>query len=219
MGDPEILTRINSFEMAYRMQTSVPELMDISSEPKPSRRSMALSPAATFANNRLLARRFDRARRPVLQLFHRDRPSRRQWRPELVEGTAGTLSADGPAGGCVDQGFEATRFVEDTLVIWGGEFGRTPMLQGEVTKTMMGRDHHPRAYSIGWRWRHQTGITFGTTDELGYNVTENPVHIHDFQATVLHLLGLEHTKLTYRFQGRDFRLTDVSGKVVAGLLA
>ncbi|MBI3849585.1 MAG: DUF1501 domain-containing protein [Verrucomicrobia bacterium] len=221
IGDPEILTRINSFEMAYRMQTSVPELMDISSEPKKVQEEYGVEPGkATFANNCLLARRLVERGVRFVQLFHRD------WDHHGGNGDQNLLKGlpercrqtDRPAAALVKD-LKQRGLLDDTLVIWGGEFGRTPMLQGEVTKTVMGRDHHPRAYSI---WMAgggiKPGITFGATDELGYNVTENPVHIHDFQATVLHLLGLDHTKLTYRFQGRDFRLTDVHGEVVAGLL-
>lgn len=222
VGDPEIATRIEAFELAFRMQSSVPELMDISSEPESVRDTYGVTPGETsFANNCLLARRLVERGVRFVQLFHTG------WDHHGGGGTQNlighlpvvTKEIDQPAAALV-RDLKQRGLLDETLVIWGGEFGRTPMVQGEVTAESMGRDHNPRAFSI---WMAgggiKPGINYGATDDFGYNVVEDAVHVHDFQATVLHCMGIEHTQLTYRSQGRDFRLTDVAGNVVHDLLA
>jgi hypothetical protein len=222
VGEPEIETRIASYEMSYRMQTSVPELMDISREPASIHELYGTEPGrASFANNCLLARRLVERGVRFVQLYH--------WGWD----THGTSSQDDIATALPARCEETDRasaalirdlrergLLDETLVIWGGEFGRTPMNEGRNRSKFIGRDHHPRAFSA---WLAgggiQGGITVGATDELGYNIVEDPIDVHDLHATALHLLGLDHEKLTYRFQGRDFRLTDVSGRVVSKLLA
>ncbi|MSU50428.1 MAG: DUF1501 domain-containing protein [Opitutus sp.] len=220
VGDPEITTRISQYEMAFRMQTSVPELMDISKESKSTLELYGAEPGqASFGNNCLLARRLIERGVRMVQLYDAD------WDHHADLGTRLPRKCKD-----VDQGMAALvrdlkqrGLLDDTLVIWGGEFGRTPMAQndsGSGTATKTGRDHHKDAFTM---WLAgggvKPGITYGQTDELGYNIASNPVHVHDLNATVLHLLGLDHERLTYRYQGRDFRLTDVHGKVVKGLLA
>jgi hypothetical protein len=220
MGDPEIATRISQYEMAFRMQTSVPELMDISQESKQTLELYGAQPGKpSFANNCLLARRLVERGVRMVQLYDAN------WDHHADLATALPRKCKD-----VDQGMAALvrdlqqrGLLDDTLVIWGGEFGRTPMQQtdsgtGNITKP--GRDHHKDAFTI-WMTGGgvKRGITYGKTDDLGYNVIENPVHVHDLNATVLHLLGLDHERLTYRYQGREFRLTDVHGKVVKDLLA
>jgi hypothetical protein len=218
-GDPEIATRISQYEMAFRMQTSVPELMDISRESKQTLELYGAEPGkATFANNCLLARRLVERGVRMVQLYdadwdhHADIATRLPRKCKDVDQGMAALVLDLKQRGLLD----------DTLVIWGGEFGRTPMAQvdsGSGTATKQGRDHHKDAFTM---WLAgggvKRGITFGRTDELGYNIADNPVHVHDLYATVLHLLGLDHERLTYRYQGRDFRLTDVHGNVVKDLL-
>jgi len=222
VGDPEIATRIEAFELAYRMQTSVPELMDIAAEPEAVRELYGVEPGQTsFANNALLARRLVERGVRFVQLFHTGWDHHGGSGKQNLIGDLPVTAAqiDRPAAALVKD-LKQRGLLDETLVIWGGEFGRTPMVQGEVTKESMGRDHNPRAFTI---WMAgggiKPGIVHGATDDFGYNVVKDPVHVHDFQATVLHCLGMEHEKLTYRFQGRDFRLTDVSGNVVRGLLA
>ena len=222
VGDPEIVTRIEAFEMAYRMQTSVPELMDITSEPESIREMYGVEPGQTsFGNNALLARRLVERGVRFVQLFHTG------WDHHGGMGKQNLIGDLPVTAGQIDRGSAALvkdlkqrGLLDETLVIWGGEFGRTPMVQGVVTADSMGRDHNPRAFTI---WMAgggiKPGIVYGATDDFGYNVIENPVHAHDFQATVLHCMGMDHEKLTYRFQGRDFRLTDVAGKVITDLLA
>ena len=221
VGDPEIATRIAAFEMAYRMQTSVPELMDIASEPRAVHEQYGTEPGkATYANNCLLARRLAERGVRFIQLYHRG------W--DHHGGAGGQNLVTGLPDRCreVDRPTAALLkdlkqrgMLDDTLIIWGGEFGRTPMLQGQATQQVMGRDHHPRAFTL---WLAgggvKPGVTIGQTDELGYNPVKDKVHIHDLHATILHLMGLNHEKLTHRFQGRDFRLTDVAGEVVTKLL-
>lgn len=215
--DPEISTRIEAYEMAYRMQTSVPELMDISKEPKEILEMYGAEPGkASFANNCLLARRLAERDVRFIQLFHRDwdhhsdLPKNIKKQADLTDKGCAALVTDLKNRGLLDE----------TLVIWGGEFGRTSYSQGEIKKDNFGRDHHPRCFSI---WMAgggiKGGITFGKTDDFGYNLVEDGVHVHDFHATVLHCLGINHEKITFRSQGRDFRLTDVEGKVVKQLLA
>jgi hypothetical protein len=221
IGDPEILTRIEAFEMAYRMQTSVPELMDIAGEPKRVHEMYGTKPGQTsFANNCLLARRLVERGVRFVQLFHTGWDHHGGGGKQNLIGNlpVATKQVDQPAAALV-RDLKQRGLLDETLVIWGGEFGRTPMVQGKVSKTVMGRDHSPRAFSI---WMAgggiKPGITHGATDDCGYNVVESPVHVHDFQATVLHCMGINHERLTYRYQGRDFRLTDVHGKVIHDLL-
>src|SRR3989449_1709740 len=215
-GDPEIATRINSFETAFRMQASTPELMDLSREPKSILEMYGAEPGKpSFANNCLLARRLVERGVRFVQLYHEawDQHDR------LVEDLRENCKDTDQASAALIQDLKQRGMLNDTLVIWGGEFGRTPMVQGAVGTTN-GRDHHPNAFTM---WLAgggiKPGITLGESDELGFNVTKNKVHVHDLQATLLHLLGFEHTKLTYKFQGRNFRLTDVAGNVVQELLA
>ena len=211
--DPETLARIQSYEMAYRMQSSAPELMDFASEPKHVLESYGVDPARPgFARNCLLARRLVERGVRFVQLFHEAWDQHGDLKGGL---TRNCKETDKPSAALIAD-LKQRGLLEDTLVIWGGEFGRTPMAQG----TDDGRDHHNRSFSI---WMAgggiKKGLTYGATDDLGFNVTENPVHVHDLNATILHLLGFDHTQLTHRFQGRDFRLTDVHGEVVKGLLA
>ncbi len=214
-GDSEITTRINSFEMAFRMQSSAPELMDISKE-SPETLAMygAVPGAASFANNCLLARRLVQRGVRFVQLFHE------AWdqHGNLVRDLGKNCGNTDQAAAALIKDLKRTGLLDETLVIWGGEFGRTPMVQG--LDTTDGRDHHPNAFTM---WMAgggiKPGITLGSTDDLGFNVVEDGVHVHDLHATLLHLLGFDHTKLTFRFQGRDFRLTDVHGNVVQKLLA
>jgi uncharacterized protein (DUF1501 family) len=218
IGDPEINTRIQQYEMAYRMQTSVPELTDFSTETQATLDMYGpeVHQPGTFSANCLLARRLVERDVRFVQIFIRG------WDQH------GNLPAD-ITNQChdVDQGSTALiqdlkqrGLLEDTLVVWGGEFGRTIYCQGGLTRENYGRDHHPRCFTI---WMAGAGIkpgmTYGATDDFSYNITENPVHIHDLNATILNQLGINHKKLTYRFQGRDFRLTDVHGNVVKDILA
>jgi uncharacterized protein (DUF1501 family) len=203
--------------MAYRMQTSVPELMDIAKEPKAVLEAYGAEPGkASFANNCLLARRLAERDVRFIQLIHRDwdhhgsLPGEIKRQAGLTDRASGALVADLRQRGLLD----------DTLVIWGGEFGRTSYSQGEITKDSFGRDHHPRCYSL---WMAGGGVraghVHGETDDYAYNVTRDPLHVHDFHATLLHLLGIDHKRMTYRFEGRDFRLTDVAGEVEKRILA
>ncbi len=213
LGDPEIATRINSYEMAYRMQASAPDAIELSGETQETLDLYGVDPSkASFSKNALLARRLVERGVRFVQLFHES------WDQH------GNISGDLPKN-CkeVDQACAALitdlkqrGLLEETLVIWGGEFGRTPMVQGGND----GRDHHPNCFTIFMAGGGiKPGITYGETDDLGFNVARNEVHVHDLHATILHLLGFDHTKLTFRFQGRDYRLTDVHGKIVKPLLA
>lgn len=217
LADPEIQTRINSFELAYRMQMSVPELMDLSSEPKGVLEKYGANPGqSSFANNCLLARRLVERGVRFVQLYHRD------WdhHGDLPNRMRQQCGQTDQAAAALIQDLKERGMLNETLVVWGGEFGRTTYNQGALKGDSYGRDHHPRCYSI---WMAgggiKGGVTIGQTDDFGYNIVADGVHVHDFQATILHLMGINHEKLTYRFQGRDFRLTDVSGKVVDKLLA
>jgi hypothetical protein len=213
VGDPEIATRVNSFEMAYRMQSSAPEVMDISKEPKSVLEMYGAEPGkASFANNCLLARRLIERGVRFVELFHE------AWdqHGNLVADLKKNCKNTDQASAALVKDLKQRGLLDDTLVIWGGEFGRTPMVQGGSD----GRDHHPNAFTL---WMAgggiKPGITLGSSDELGFQAVEDKVHVHDLHATILHLLGFDHTRLTYRFQGRDFRLTDVFGNVVKKLLA
>ena len=212
-GDPEIATRINSYEMAFRMQSSAPELMDLSKE-KPETLAMygAEPGKPSFANNCLLARRLVERGVRFVQLYHE------AWdqHDHLVQDISENCRDTDQACAALITDLKQRGMLEDTLVIWGGEFGRTPMVQGGND----GRDHHPNAFTM---WLAgggvKPGLTLGESDDLGFNVTKDQVHVHDLHATMLQLLGFDHTKLTYKFQGRNFRLTDVHGNVVQPLLA
>ena len=217
-ADPEINTRIAQYEMSFRMQTSVPDLVDISKE---SEATLALygpdvKKPGSFAYNCLLARRMAERGTRFIQLYHRGWDQHNNLPKRIREQCRDT---DQPSAGLV-MDLKARGLLDDTLVIWGGEFGRTVYSQGKLEKDNYGRDHHGRNYSI---WLAGGGIkrgaVYGETDDFCYNVVENPVHIHDMSATILHSLGLNHEKLTYRFQGRDFRLTDIHGEVIKGLFA
>ena len=220
VGDPEIATRIGQYEMAFRMQTSVPELMDISKESPATLEKYGAKPgAASFANNCVLARRLIERGVRVVELYDSDWDHHANLANSLprkckdVDRPMSALIADLKERGMLD----------DTLVIWAGEFGRTPLAQGiggDGEKTKPGRDHHKDAFTV---WLAgggvKGGVSHGSTDEFGFNVSADPVHVHDLNATVLHLLGLDHEKLTFKYQGREFRLTDVHGKIVKPVLA
>ena len=218
-GDPEIATRIAQYEMAYRMQASVPELSDLSKEPASVLESYGpdVKRQGSFAYNCLMARRLiERGVRHV-QLFHAGWDHHRNLSTQFEIQCRDT---DAPSAALVKD-LKQRGLLDDTLVIWGGEFGRTPFCQGDIKeKKSWGRDHHPYAFTV---WMAgggvKPGISYGETDDFGYNVAKDPVHVHDFQATVLHLLGIDHERLTYKFQGRYFRLTDVHGEVVKPILA
>jgi len=217
-GDPEIATRIAQYEMAYKMQSSVPELTDLSKEP--ARTFELYGPDArkpgTFAANCLLARRMAERGVRFIQLFHRGWDQHN----ELPKQIAGQARDTDQASAALVQDLKERGLLEDTLVVWGGEFGRTVYCQGKLTADNYGRDHHPRCFTM---WLAgggvQPGITFGQTDDFCYNIVKDPVHVHDLHATILHTLGIDHTRLTYKFQGRAFRLTDVAGNVVKQVLA
>lgn len=222
VGDPEIMTRIASYEMAYRMQSSVPELMDISKEPESIHRLYGTEPGrASFGNNCLLARRLVERGVRFVQLFHRGWDNHgTSSHDDIVTRLPKLCQETDQAAAALIKDLKQRGMLDSTLVVWGGEFGRTPMNEQRNRSKFLGRDHHPKAFSV---WLAgggiKGGICVGQTDEFGYTVVEDPVDVHDLHATILHLMGLDHTRLTYRFQGRDFRLTDVSGNVVKKLLA
>jgi hypothetical protein len=214
VGDPEISARINSFEMAYRMQASAPDVADLAREPKHILDLYGAEPGKpSFANTCLLARRLVEKGVRFVQVFHEawDQHS------SLVADLKTNCKDTDRACAALIKDLKARGMLDSTLVIWGGEFGRTPMVQGGGND---GRDHHPNCFTM---WLAgggiKPGLTLGQSDEFGFNATDDKVHVHDLHATLLHLLGFDHTKLTYRFQGRDFRLTDVHGKLVTKLLA
>jgi hypothetical protein len=215
--DPEIATRISQYEMAYKMQKSVPELTDLSKEPDsifdmygPDSRK-----PGTYAANCILARRLAERGVRFIQLFHRGWDQHNNL-PKEIRGQC--LQTDQPTAALI-QDLKQRGMLDDTLVVWGGEFGRTVYSQGTLTENNYGRDHHPRCFSV---WMAgggvKGGITYGETDDFSYNITKNPVDVHDLHATILNCLGVDHTRLTFKFQGRHFRLTDVSGNVVKGVL-
>jgi hypothetical protein len=216
-GDPEIETRISQYEMAYRMQTSVPDLMDLSKEPDsvfemygPDSRK-----PGTYAANCLLARRLAERNVRFIQLYHRGWDQHGDLPRDLALQCGGT---DQPTAALIAD-LKQRGLLKDTLVVWGGEFGRTVYCQGKLTDNNYGRDHHPRCFSM---WLAgggiKPGVVHGETDDYSYNVVSDPVHIHDLQATILHCLGIDHKRLTFKFQGRHFRLTDVHGEVVQKIL-
>jgi hypothetical protein len=220
--DPEIETRISQYELAYRMQTSVPELMDWGQETPETHELYGTEPGKkSFGNNCLLARRLVERGVRFVQLYHRGWDNHGTSEGDDIKHRLPKLCAE------VDKGMSALLvdlkrrgLLDDTLVVWGGEFGRTPMNEGRAGSTFLGRDHHPRCFTM---WMAgggiKPGLSLGETDELGYNITADPVHVHDLNATILHQLGLDHTQLTYNFMGRNFRLTDVHGEVVKKLIA
>ena len=213
VGDPEIATRINAYEMAYRMQASAPEAVDLSSEPKHVMQLYGADTAKpSFAKNCLLARRLVERGVRFVQLFHESWDQHGNLKKDIEQNC---LDTDQACAALVTD-LKQRGLLDETLVIWCGEFGRTPMVEGGND----GRDHHPNAFTI---WMAgggvKPGLVYGSTDELGFNASEKPVHVHDLHATLLYLLGFDHTRLTYRFQGRDFRLTDVHGEVVEDLFA
>ncbi|KAB2668717.1 MAG: DUF1501 domain-containing protein [Verrucomicrobia bacterium] len=218
-GDPEIDARIAQYEMAYRMQASVPELTDLSKEPKQVLEAYGVKEGPTdggFARNCLLARRMVERGVRFVQLFHRGWDQHGDL-PRQIRGQ--TRDVDQPAAALIED-LRQRGLLEDTLVVWGGEFGRTIYSQGSLTKDNHGRDHHGRCFSIFMAGGGvKAGTTYGATDDYSYNIVENPVHIHDLNTTVMHLLGIDHTRLTYKFQGRHFRLTDIHGELVKGILA
>jgi len=214
VGDPEIAARISAFEMAYRMQTSAPDLMDTAKESKETLEMYGAEPGKpTYANACLLARRLVERGVRFVQIFHE------AWdqHGSLVSDLKKNCKATDQSTAALIRDLKQRGLLEDTLVIWGGEFGRTPMVQGGGDD---GRDHHPNCFTM---WLAgggvKPGVTVGESDDFGFNATKDKVHVNDLHATILHLLGFDHTKLTYRFQGRDFRLTDVHGEVVEKLLA
>lgn len=217
-SDPEINTKIAQYEMAYRMQTSVPETMDISQEPDyifdlygPDSRI-----PGTYAANCLLARRLAERNVKFIQLYHQGWDQHNNLPKDIQRLARGTDQAS--AALILD--LKQRGMLDDTLVIWGGEFGRTNYSQGKLTVDNYGRDHHPRCFTI---WMAgggiKKGLTYGATDDFGYNITQDPVHVHDLQATLLYLLGIDHERFTFKHQGRRYRLTDVHGKLVKGILA
>ncbi|MBL9201126.1 MAG: DUF1501 domain-containing protein, partial [Opitutaceae bacterium] len=219
----ETATRIAQYELAYRMQASVPEVMDISRESPATLEAYGAKPGeASFANNCLLGRRLLEQGVRFVQLFdwgwdfHGTNP-----REDIREGlTAKMARTDKPVAALI-RDLKQRGLLDDTLVVWGGEFGRTPFREGRTAASdVLGRDHYPDAFSLflaGGGVKH--GLSYGATDELGFGITEKKVHVHDLQATILHLLGFDHTRLSFRFQGRDFRLTDVHGEIVHDILA
>ncbi|MGA7413165.1 MAG: DUF1501 domain-containing protein, partial [Bryobacteraceae bacterium] len=221
-GDPEIATRINSYEMAYRMQSSVPDLVDISKEPASIHELYGTEPGKkSFANNCLLSRRLVERGVRFVQLYHRGWDNHgTSSHDDIVNRLPALCQETDRAAAALITDLKQRGLLDSTIVVWGGEFGRTPMNEARNNSKFLGRDHHPRAFSM---WMAgggiKPGLAIGQTDELGYNIVEDPVDVHDLHATILHLMGIDHTKLTFRFQGRDFRLTDVSGNVVQKLLA
>jgi uncharacterized protein DUF1501 len=216
-GDPEIITRVSQYEMAYRMQSSVPELTDLSTEPEKTfeRYGPDSRKAGTYAANCILARRLAERGVRFIQLFHRG------WdqHANLPKQIANQCRDTDQATTALITDLKERGMLDDTLLIWGGEFGRTVYSQGKLAPDNYGRDHHPRCFTV---WLAgggiKPGITIGETDDFSYNIARDPVHVHDLNATILHCLGIDHTRLTYKFQGRDFRLTDVHGEVVKKIL-
>jgi hypothetical protein len=217
-GDPEINARVAQYEMAFRMQTSVPEVVDVSREAEPVRALYGpdVERPGSFARNCLLARRLAEQGVKFIQLYHQG------WdqHGNLPGGIRQQCRETDQAAAGLIQDLKQRGMLDETLVVWGGEFGRTNYSQGKLTADNYGRDHHPRCFSI---WMAGGGVrpgtVYGETDEFGYNVVQDGVHVHDFHATLMHLLGVDHEQLTFKFQGRRFRLTDVHGQVVKGILA
>jgi hypothetical protein len=218
VGDPEIEARIAQYEMAFRMQSSVPELLDMKDEPQHilDMYGPDVKRAGSYAANCLLARRLAERDVRFVQLFHMG------WDHHggLPNAIKGQCQDTDQATAALITDLKQRGLLDDTLIVWGGEFGRTIYSQGGVTETDYGRDHHPRCFTILMAGAGvKKGLTYGVTDDYCYNIVENPIHVHDLNATILHLMGVDHTKLTYRYQGRDFRLTDIHGEVVHGVLS
>jgi hypothetical protein len=218
-GDPEIETRIRQYEMSFRMQASVPDLMDLGHESKQTLEMYGAEPGkASFANNCLLARRLIERGVRLVELYDADWDHHNGLEKRLPQKCAQT---DRPMAALIND-LRQRGLLQDTLIVWGSEFGRTPLRQGGSGKGkgVPGRDHHKDAYTM---WLAgggvEGGVSHGRTDEFGMDIVEDPVHVHDLNATILHLLGLDHERLTYRYQGREFRLTDVHGRIVKELLA
>lgn len=221
-GDPEIETRINSYELAFRMQSSVPELTDLSKESPSTHELYGTTPGKpSFANNCLLARRLVERGVRFVQLYHRGWDTHGSSNNEdIVNKLAHLCRETDRAAAALVQDLKQRGLLDSTIVVWGGEFGRTPMNEARSGSKFLGRDHHPRAFTM---WMAgggiKPGVTVGKTDEIGYNIAEDPVSVHDLHATILHLMGIDHTRLTYKFQGREFRLTDVHGELIHKILA
>ncbi|AIE86098.1 DUF1501 domain-containing protein [Fimbriimonas ginsengisoli] len=219
--DPEIETRISQYELAYRMQTSVPELMDISKEPAAIHEMYGTEPGKkSFGNNCLLARRLVERGVRFVQLYHRGWDTHGNGESNDIKHALPNMCGQtDKAAAALIKDLKQRGLLDETIVIWGGEFGRTPMNEGRGGSPYPGRDHHPRAFTM---WMAgggiKPGLSLGQTDELGYNVVEDAVSIHDLHATLMHLMGVDHTRLTFQYQGRNFRLTDVSGEVVKKLI-
>jgi hypothetical protein len=218
VGDPEIATRIASYEMAFRLQTSAPELMDLRGESPETLKMYGCDPAKpSFARACLLARRMIERGVRFVNLYHEGWDAH----SDVVGNVRSNAATTDQASAALVLDLKQRGLLDDTLVVWGGEFGRTPMVESNpALGRSQGRDHHPQAYSM---WMAgggiRSGMSYGATDDLGFHVVENPVHVHDLQATILHCLGFDHEKLTYHHAGRDFRLTDVHGHVVRNILA
>jgi hypothetical protein len=221
-GDPEIDTRIAAYEMAFRMQTSVPDLTDMSGEPETIRELYGVEPGArSFANNCLFARRLVERGVRFVQLYHRGWDHHGTGKGDDIVNRLPKLCREvDQASAALIRDLKQRGLLDSTLVVWGGEFGRTPMNEGRNNSQFLGRDHHPRAFTV---WMAgggiKPGITYGATDELGYSPVENAIDVHDLHATMLATLGIDHKKLTFKFQGRDYRLTDVHGNVIKELLS
>jgi hypothetical protein len=217
-GDPEVATRISQYELAFRMQMSVPELTDISKEPSNILEMYGpdVHRPGSYAFNCLLARRLSERGVRFVQLFHMGWDQHFNL-PNAIRGQA--MDTDQPSAALIKD-LKQRGLLDETLIVWGGEFGRTVYSQGDLTMTDYGRDHHPRCFTVWMAGAGvKAGVSYGKTDDFCYNIVENPVSVHDLHATILHLLGIDHKRLTYRSQGRDFRLTDVFGDPVAGLMA
>ena len=218
VGDSTIADRISQYEMAYRMQVSVPEVRDLSDEPESTFKLYGEDARipGTYASNCLLARKLLEKDVKFVQLYHQGWDNH----GNLPASISGQCKATDQASAALVKDLKQRGLLDDTLVIWGGEFGRTNYSQGKLTRENFGRDHHPRCFTM---WLSgggvKPGMTYGATDELGYNIIENPVHVHDFQATLLYLMGIDHERFTYEYQGRRFRLTDVSGRVIHDIIA
>ncbi|MBL8763657.1 MAG: DUF1501 domain-containing protein [Phycisphaerae bacterium] len=222
VGDPEIATRIAAFEMAYRMQSSVPELLDLKGENPATLTAYGVEPGKpSFAANCLLARRLSERGVRFVQLYHRGWDSHgTSPDDDIVTSLRKRCQETDQACAALVTDLKLRGLLDDTLVIWGGEFGRTPMNEARNASTYLGRDHHPHAFTMWFAGGGtRAGSTVGQTDELGYHVAADPVTVNDLHATLLHLMGIDHKKLTYRYQGRDFRLTDVAGEVIHKMLA
>jgi hypothetical protein len=218
VGDPEIQTRIAQYEMAFRMQTSVPELLDVSGEPKHVLESYGpdVMRPGSYAANCLLARRLAERDVRFVQLFHMG------WDHHggLPNALRGQVKDTDQATTALINDLDQRGLLKDTLIVWGGEFGRTIYSQGSLSETDYGRDHHPRCFTMLMAGAGiRAGLTHGETDEYCYNIVRDPVHVHDLNATILHLLGVDHKQLTFKYQGRDFRLTDIHGELVRPVLS